>query len=187
MDVTGHYSVEAFFHEVVVDALKSQHVAASPHTECYLVSLLGEFARIQISDEPLSLKLVGTQGADPAVRVKTLKEVGDTSLYVTGFFAESLSRRLVDADYYIGLGATAYSELAQRLGGGGSGMGEVYGELAGNFPRFVDVLGEVRERVDLVGSDVVKLYEQWKKSRSAWMERRLRAMGMLVDGEGTKH
>ena len=59
--------------------------------------------------------LAQSQDADPGERVKTLKEVGDISLYVTGFFAESLSRKLVDADYYIGLGRGAYAELAGRL------------------------------------------------------------------------
>ena len=46
------------------------------------------------------MKLAQSQDADPGERVKTLKEVGDTSLYVSGFFAESLTRSLVDVDYW---------------------------------------------------------------------------------------
>lgn len=195
MDVTPHASIEAFFYEVVTGALERAQVEATKATECYLVSLLGAFATTPIPDEPLSLKLARAQG-DPAERVKALKEVGDTTLYVTGFFGASLDRRgLVDASYYIGLGEAAYRELARclsgsssRSSGGPSGVGAIYRELGAKFPRFVDVLSEVRNQVDFTGGDVVKLYEQWRATRSEWIERRLRALGVIIqrdnDGSG---
>src|SRR6185436_20516423 len=110
----------------------------------------------------LAVKLVGARDAEPATRVKTLKEVGDTSLYVAGFFAESLNRSLVDVDYYVGLGQQAYTQLARSLGPRKS-IGEVYEELAAKFPRFVDVLAQVRKRVAIAElnatSDIGRLYE----------------------------
>ena len=182
MSVLLTASVQEFFHQVVSEALQTQRVAAAEPTECYLVALLGDFTKARITDEPLSLKLASTD-QDPGERIKTLKEVGDTTLYVAGFFAESLNRKLIDADYYIGLGEAAYGELGSRLSRKGSSAGELYNELATKFPRFVEVLAEVRSRVDFAGSDVVKLYEQWMSSRSEWLERRLHGMGMLVDGK----
>ncbi|WP_045119683.1 hypothetical protein [Haliangium ochraceum] len=192
MDLTHHSSIESFFREVVMDALERAQVAATEATECYLVNLLGAFATTPIPDEPLSMKLVRAQG-DPAERVKALKEVGDTTLYMTGFFGASLDRRgLVKPDYYMNLGEAAYGELASRLHGArSSSIGETYRELAAKFPRFVDVLGEVRKQVDFTGGDVVKLYEQWRETRSEWIEKRLRAMGVFVqadsDGDGYLH
>ena len=182
MDVTTHVSVDGFFHEVVTDALEATHLDASTETEWYLVSLLGDFAHGRISDEPLVMKLAGAQVASPGDRVKQLKEVGDTSLYVSGFFTESLGRRLVDSDYYIGIGSRAYAELSGRLGGS---LTDVYRELSEKFPRFVDVLTEVRRRCDFIGADVVKLYEEWLRTRDEWIERKLRAFGVLVDPGGT--
>lgn len=185
MDVTTHTSIEAFFHEVVTDALERAQVEATEATELYLVSLLGAFATTPITDEPLAFKLARVQ-VDPAERVRTLKEVGDTSLYVTGFFGASLDRRgLVDASYYIGLGEAAYRELASRLSA--STIGAMYRELAAKFPDFVDVLCEVRNQVDFTGGDVVKLYEQWRSTRSEWIERRLRALGVFIqrDDDGS--
>ena len=44
MSLTTHASVEAFFQEVVSDALERQRVAASEPTEFYRVGLLGEYA-----------------------------------------------------------------------------------------------------------------------------------------------
>jgi len=182
MDVTAHASVDEFFHEVVSDALDALSLDTSEPAEWYLVALLGDFTRARITDEPLALKLVGQPAAEPSARVKQLKEVGDTSLYVSGFFAESLGRKLVHADYYIGLGSRAYAELAGRLGGS---LTEVYGELAEKFPRFVDVLAEVRRRCEFAGADVMRLYEEWLRTRDAWVEKKLRGLGVFVDPTGT--
>jgi hypothetical protein len=182
IDVVPHASVDAFFHEVLTDALESMRVDATEPAGWYLVSLLGDFTRARLPDEPLAVKLAQSVAADPGERVKTLKEVGDTSLYVAGFFAESLSRKLVDADYYIGLGRGAYAELAGRMGS--SSITEVYRELSEGFPGFVEVLAEVRRRVDFAGADVMKLYEQWLRTRDAWIEKKLRALGVLVDPGG---
>jgi hypothetical protein len=178
MGVTPHLSVDGFFHELVVEALGQQNLSASESTECYLVGLLREFATAPITDQPLALVLARAQ--EPSDRVRALKEVGDTSLYVSGFFSESLKRRIVQPDYYLQLGESAYRELAHRLRT--SSVAEIYEELAHKFPRFVDVLGSVREQIDLWGADVCRLYEAWLATRSDWIEARLRALGVLVRG-----
>ncbi len=181
MDVIPHASVEEFFHKAVLDALERAQVKATTATECYLVSLLGTFATSKITDEPLSLKLVRTSD-DPAARLQALKEVGDTSLYLTGFFRPSLQGKLVDPEYYIDLGGAAYRELSQRLHGP-SAIGEMYSELSAKFPRFAEVLNEVSKQVDFTGGDLVKLYQQWLTTRSEWVERRLRSLGIIVGTE----
>jgi hypothetical protein len=183
MSVTTHSSVEGFFHEVLTEALDREGVEASEPTEFYLVGLLGEYARARIPDEPLSLRLVGTSGANAGERVRALKEVGDTSLYVTGFFADSFQRKLIGASYYVDLGQAAYRELAHRLAT--STVRDVYEELAGKFPRFVDVLAEVRRYTTTLGQDVVQLYEEWLRTRSEWVESRLRTLGVLVQGSSS--
>ena len=186
MSLTTHTSVEAFFQEVLSGALDRQGMATSESTELYLVGLLGEYARARLPDHALSLRLVESQ-SDAGERVRALKEVGDTTLYVAGFFADSLQRKLVGVDYYMDLGQAAYHELAHRLAT--SSVAEVYAELSGKFPRFVEVLTEVRRHVAFASHDIVHLYEEWLRTRSAWVEKRLRTLGVLVsgrdpDGEG---
>jgi len=178
MDVTLATSVDEFFHEVVTDALSAVDVEASEPASWYLVGLLGEMTRTRLTDEPLGLKLAQTS-VEPAERVRTLKQVGDTSLYVAGFFAESLHRSLVDVDYYVGIGQSAYAQLARSLGG--HSLTEVYDELAHKFPKFVDVIAEIRKRTDFATSDVGRLYEIWLRTRDEWIEKKLRAVGVLVD------
>jgi len=179
MDLTLAASVDEFFHEVVTDALEVVELEASEPASWYLVGLLGEMTRARLTDEPLGPKLA-QPGADAGERVRTLKHVGDTSLYVAGFFAESLTRSLVDVDYYVGIGQNAYAQLARSFGSSRS-ITDVYSELAEKFPRFVDVLTEVRKRTDFASPDIGKLYEIWLKTRDEWIEKKLRALGVLVD------
>ena len=187
MDVTLAASVDEYFHEVVSDALSAVDLDASEPASWYLVSLLGDFATTRLTDEPLGLKLA-QQVQDPGERVRNLKQVGDTSLYVAGFFSESLNRSLVQAEYYVSLGQNAYTQLARSMSAAKS-LTEVYEELADKFPRFVDVLMEVRKRTTLAElnatTDVGKLYETWLRTREDWVEQKLKAAGVLVD-PGTK-
>lgn len=188
MDVTLAASVDEFFHEVVTDALEAVDLDASEPASWYLVGLLGDFTKARLTDEPLGMKLALAGGEGPGERVRNLKQVGDTSLYVAGFFAESLTRSLVDVDYYVGLGQSAYSQLARSLHGAPRAtrsITEVYEELAAKFPRFVDVLAAVRKRIDLATPDLGRLYEIWLRTRDEWVEKKLAAAGVLVD-PGTK-
>ena len=183
MDVTLAASVDEYFHEVVSDALSAVDLDASEPASWYLVGLLGDFTSARLTDEPLGLKLAQQQLAAGGERVKNLKQVGDTSLYVAGFFAESLSRSLVDVDYYVGIGQNAYMQLARSFGS--KSIGEVYEELAAKFPRFVDVLMQVRKRTHMAElnatTDIGKLYEIWLRTRDAWVEKKLAAAGLIVD------
>lgn len=187
MDLTLAASVDEFFHEVVTEALEAVDLDASEPASWYLVGLLGEFTRARLTDEPLGMKLA-QPGEDPSERVRNLKQVGDTSLYVAGFFAESLTRSLVDIDYYVGIGQSAYSQLARSLGNAPRAqrsITEVYEELAAKFPRFVDVLAAVRKRVSILElgqtPDIGRLYEIWLRTRDEWVEQKLKEAGLLVD------
>jgi hypothetical protein len=175
-------SVAEFFHEVLTAAIKNQGVDTSESTECYLVNLLSTFTKAPLDDEPLALKLASAAYATPGERVRHLKEVGDTSLYVSGFFSDSLQRKLVDVDYYIQIGGAAYGQLAAYFRGYHESevFGEIYDELGTKFPRFVDVLNEISEQTAMTSNlGLVQLYERWLKTGSAWMARKLRERGVI--------
>jgi hypothetical protein len=98
------------------------------------------------------------------IRLARALQTGDLSLFISGFFADSLNRSLVDISYYIQLGECAYASLARR---GDPALGDVFDELAGKFSACADVLGEVSERSALASnSDVLRLYEKWPRTRS---------------------
>jgi len=174
------HSVTEFFHDEVKDALRAKRVDAAESTEFYLVNLLAEYANNAPDESPLALKMAEAVSAPREARARTLKEVGDTSLYMSGFFAEALTRKLGDSDYYITMGGSAYSQLATMMSG--SVFREVYRELSCNFREFVEVFGEIRSHSNFTGAnghDLIKMYEEWRRTGSEWLERRLRAAGML--------
>jgi len=182
-------SLEAFFQEAVDRALREHRLDAQPLTEHYLVRLLATYASQPIDDTPLALKMLGAHTAAPREKRERLREVGDTSLFLSGFWAESFARRLVDVEYYIGLGGCAYGELARTgLGWRRDPYGDVYGTLAENFARFVEVLTIISRRLMPPSGprDVIKLYERWLRTRSSWAARRLAALGVLPQRGGTR-
>jgi len=177
-------TLESFFWEKLGTALRDQRVEADALTEHYLVQLLAAYATQQVDDTPLALKLLSAQNAPPTERRRRLREVGDTSLFVSGFWSDSFARRVVDVDYYIGMGGTAYGELA-RTGAGWAPdpFGDVYGELAENFGRFVQVL-TVLSRYCAPASapqDILRLYEKYRTTGSRWAASRLAALGVMVN------
>lgn len=157
-----------YFRELVEAAIEHQHLAIRELTSFYVVNLLAGFTHLDRSvaadDEPLGVRLaVALQTAGAAQR-EGLRKVGDLSLFISGFFSDSLNRSLVDVDYYIQLGERAYGSLARR---GDPALGEVYDELAEKFTAMVDVLSEVSERTALTSdADVLRLYERWVRTRS---------------------
>jgi hypothetical protein len=180
---------QEFFRELVVDAMGKQKLKPRPETEFYLVNLLGQFMttdRLYLRDsggayreEPLAL-LVKEALEQPGVEAqkKVFRHVGDVSLYVAGFFQDSLNRKLVDVDYYIDMGGVAYKQVAERseenLSRG------VYEELADKFSSFVDVLGYVSDKTTpKTEKDLLRLYELWVRTKSDRAARALQEAGIL--------
>lgn len=158
-----------YFRELVESAMQHQHLAARELTSFYLVNLLAGFVHFDRSsaggdEEALGVRFVKALQEDGIRQRDELRQVGDLSLFVSGFFADSLNRSLVDVDYYMQLGEYAYGSLARQ---GDGALGDVFDELAGGFPAFVDVLGEVSERTALTSnSDLLRLYEKWLRTKS---------------------
>lgn len=159
-----------FFKAQVEGAMERQRLKTSPWTAYYVVQMLtGYIARRDAStpgvdDEPLGLRLVRALNGEGATQREELRSVGDAALFLVGFFADSLHRRLVDTDYYISLGGSAYGRLAQD---DDDAFADVFGELASKFVPLTDVLADVSERAALNrNSDVLRVYERWLRSGS---------------------
>jgi hypothetical protein len=181
-------SIEEFFRGEVDRAFRDRGLTPGTMTEHYLVHLLAAYAAQPIEERPLALKMLEAVEAAPRERRTQLREIGDTSLYVSGFWTESLDNKLVDVDYYIDLGGTAYGELARGgTGWTGDPYGAVFAELAANFARFVEVLMLISRRTTRTASneDVLRLYQRWQRTRSRWAAARLATLGVVpLRGDG---
>ena len=158
-----------YFRELVESAMQRQQLSARELTSFYLVNLLAGFVHFDRSstqgdEETLGVRFVKALQEAGIRQRDQLRQVGDLSLFISGFFADSLTRSLVDIDYYIQLGEQAYWSLARQ---GDGTFGDVFDELSGKFPAFVDVLGEVSERTALTSNaDLLRLYERWLRTKS---------------------
>lgn len=171
-----------FFREQVECALERQHVTVRQLTSFYVVNLLARFVRLDHAssrgNEPLGVRLAEALQTAGTAQRDGLKEVGDLSLFISGFFANSLTRRLVDVDYYIQLGECAYGSLARR--GDPDTFGDVFDELSEKFGAVVDVLGDVSARTGLTSdTDLLRLYDTWVRTRSQRSGQLLAARGIV--------
>ena len=159
-----------FFKAQVEDAMARQHLKTSVWTSYYIVQMLAGYVERRdtstpgLDDEPLGLRLARALQAEGTAQREELRSIGDASLFLVGFFADSLHRRLTDIDYYISLGGSAYGRLAQSED---DAFSDVFGEMADKFVPLTDVLAEVSERARFNRSrDVLRIYERWLRTRS---------------------
>jgi hypothetical protein len=180
-------SAQEYFRELVSESLAQRRLRVCEGTEFYVVNLLAERLRgdrrgagEDDQDEPLALILKRALEGDRETRWRNLKQLGDTSLFVSGFFGDSLSRSLVDVGYYIAMGERAYDALSGEPRGP-SGAQALFGELAERFPQLVDLLAEIAELSELRSNrGLLRLYDRFLLTGSERIARQLRDRGVAL-------
>ena len=159
-------SAVEYFRDLVDRALTHQGVATQELTSYYVVQLLAGFLQQpeNLDDGPLSVRLAQALESGGMRQRASLKQIGDLSLFIAGFFSESLNRKMVDVDYYATIGGRAYHALSRVET---DTFSPVFAELGSKFVDFVDVLSEVSERTSCATNvDLLRLYEKWVKTGS---------------------
>jgi len=159
-------SAVEYFKDLVDRALTHQGVATQELTSYYVVQLLAGFLQQpeNLDDGPLSVRLAQALESGGMRQRVSLKQIGDLSLFIAGFFSESLNRKMVDVDYYATIGGRAYHALSRVET---DTFSPVFAELGSKFVDFVDVLSEVSERTSCATNvDLLRLYEKWVKTGS---------------------
>jgi hypothetical protein len=172
-----------YFKNLIESALARQHLRATELTSYYLVDLLCRFVRPDRgmpfnddSDDPLALRLARALDSGGMEQRARLRNLGDFSLFTSGYFPDSLRRSVVDVDYYVSMGEYAYASLGRR---DEDAFGDVFNELARKFVAFTDVLSDVSEQTCASSSgDVLRLYEKWLRTGSARDGQRLADRGI---------
>lgn len=173
-----------YFKDLIDSALSRQHLRATELTSYYLVDLMCRFIRPdhripfhEDAGEPLALRLARALDSGGLEQRARLRNLGDFSLFMAGFFADSLNRRAVQVDYYVSMGEYAYGSLSRR---DEDAFGEVFFELSRKFVPFMDVLADVSERTGSGAPvDVLRLYERWLRTGSARDGQRLVGRGLV--------
>jgi hypothetical protein len=189
-------NLREFFKDTLHGALEKRHLAVEDQTEHYVVNLLTLFSRSEeLYDttaegrrlKPLVVMLSeALEARSEGDRNRGLQRLGDVSLFIAGFFAQSFARKLIDIDYHIAMGGRAYGALAEAMSRGkGRVLGQVFGELANNFQPMVDVLNEVSETsYTHSDKDILRLYEVWLKTGSKRCYEILKRLGVEPTSAG---
>ena len=183
-------NLREFFKDALHGALEKRHLTVEDQTEHYVVNLLTLFSRSEELYEdtpdgrrlkPLVLMLAEALEARSAGdRNRGLQRLGDVSLFVAGFFAQSFARKLIDIDYHIAMGGRAYGVLGEVLSRGkGRVLGNVFAELSEKFQPMVDALNELAETAYTHSDkDILRLYEIWLKTGSRRSYALLKRLGV---------
>lgn len=180
-----------YFRDGLTEAATRQKVELDDPLREYLVTLLTSYSGrdalltddlTDLLDEPIGVTVLKAMQAPPARRFQTLKQVGDYSLYVTGFFGDSISRTVNDEKYFIDLGAGAYRGAASSLTRGGSDnpFRALLVHLGDRFVELVDLLNDLSERCFCREQDVLRLYDRFTATGSPRVAARLAGMGVAV-------
>ena len=173
-----------YFVEMVENGLTKRRIDTYPAVQTYLVGLLEFYLDARnLFDDPVSESgeknpqtlaemLLLAANAEKFEKVELLKKLGDRSLYISGFFGDSLSRKIVDIDYYAEMGGTAYANLANVTKE--DTVAQVYRVFSTRFLDFVDVLTYISQQA-MVQSDqsLLRLYDRYMRTGSELARERL--------------
>lgn len=184
-------SPREYFFEMVDSGLAKRNVKAAPAVQSYLVGLLEHYldARnlFDESTNEANNKNPGTlaemfllaANSDRVGKVDLLKKLGDRSLYISGFFGDSLERKIVDIDYYAEMGGAAYGSLAAHVSD--DLAAQVYRVFSRDFLAYVDVLTYISQK-SMIQSDqsILRLYDRYMRTGSELAKEKLIEMGVLT-------
>jgi len=182
---------EAHFTEAVKEACENRRVKAQPGVEVYLVQLLQFYldsrnfhSPIQdaTSEKPLDTFAeiyLQAMNSELTKKKELMRIVGDRALYLTGFFSDSLQRKIVDVDYYIEIGSAAYSNLSVWTRE--DSLAEVYTTFSKRFMDFVEVLNYISEKSQVQGDqNVLRLYDRYLRTGSDLAREKLNELGVVT-------
>ncbi len=174
-------SLRDFFHGMILDAEENQHARLSTPIIHYVTEVLVAFhetarlfaqqgVRIPVLADMLSDALE----ADFYRRVVLLRQMGDTSLMVSGYFPEALSRRAIDLTYYRQMGELAYSQLGSL-----TQDNSVFEGLSEQFFTLSQLISEVSESTLKRDQSVLKLLDLYSKTGSDRALDKLKQNGVI--------
>lgn len=178
-------SSKEFFTGIVDEAVNKRKMKISLQAKLYLVDLLSfyMFSENLFGDEgkketTLAEMFLTAINSEYHLQIDLLKKLGDSSLYISGFFGDSLKNKIIDLDYYIDMGGSAYSSLAsvEKL----SERAIIFEEFSFKFMEFVDVLTYISQKSFVqTNQDLLRLYDRYISTGSDLAREELIEKGLL--------
>lgn len=201
MSTKGTLSVidntRSYFFASLQRALFARRIETLPAVEIHLVGILEKYILTENlfdesnssgkkTRETLAEMMLRASGAAPRQRVDLLRKLGDSALYISGFFGPSLQKKIVDVDYYIHMGATAYDSLSHEMEE--ETFAKTYLEISRKFTNFVEVFSLMSQESHLgeTRPDVFRQIEVYGKTGSSLILEQLAEQGIFPDASQIK-
>ncbi len=180
---------QEFFREQVCRAAFNQNVSIDENTEFYLVNLLCDFiepnkletltGEIDSINTPLAMMLKRALEAPDTEKLKIYKYLGDSSLYISGFFQDFFNRKAFDISYYITLGANAYESMSSLSRDHTDRDPSVFSSLSNHFSELVEIVAEVSDITNPTRpTDILATYSRWTETKSERLRLALEKVGI---------
>lgn len=190
-------SPEQHFSEELKEALLRLKIKSHPQIETYLVHMLKHYLdsrnlftpfQNETTEKPpqtLAEMYLIALNSDSPKNKEMMKVLADRALYLSGFFGDSLHKKMIDVDYYVDMGSAAYSNLS--IWSKEDNLSSIYKTFSKRFTEYVDVLNYMSEKSSLKADDnVLSLYEKYLKTGSEMTRHKLQELGVVVPKEQLK-
>ncbi|GIL17145.1 MAG: hypothetical protein BroJett040_08960 [Oligoflexia bacterium] len=180
-----------YFSEMVEQGFAKRNLQTFPAAKTYLVRLLEHYLDARNLFEPerdeagnrqhqtLAELFLKANQSPQAERQELLKRLGDSALYISGFFGDSLSRKIVDIDYYAEMGGAAYASLAGCVRE--DTTAKVYQVFSRRFYDFVDVLTYISHCSNVqTDQNILRLYDRYIRTGSEYAREKLVEIGVIT-------
>jgi hypothetical protein len=185
-------NMREYFRETLQRTLQKQGLALTDTAQVYVVNLLTEFARSENvfagteRGERFGFVdlLQRAQDSEPQEALRIYKHMGDSSLYLTGFFSESVERSSVPVDYYVSMGGSAYDAVARLMRPTAATSSALFSELASRFEELVELLcamslhGDQSRKLD--DGRVLGLVDRYRRSGRKEVLDALKSQGIVM-------
>lgn len=161
--ISSKYNLIELWQQMLLQSQQLCEVYLDQDLESYLTFLLIRFT----SDKTLAQRILGKDLFELKLENNCynklkLQEVGDHALLLSGLFPKRASKRQVDLAYYIQIGQSAYSSLAEIS----HSHQELYYDLAQYFTYLVDVIHALRPEEDMQTLDWLDLWQHTHSKRA---------------------
>ena len=183
-------NTEAFFSSLIEQAVSRQELELSEEVRLYLIKLLVlnassggvmEQSTKLLDETPLSIVYLEAMNEPSSLKRIKFKFIADYSLYLLGFFGDSLNGKIIDPACYIMLGTNCFANLSSITRDAKTSY--LYSQMLYSFPDLVEVLTEVSFDTMVSSSqDLMRLYKRWLRTGSKVLERKLMEKGMISPG-----
>jgi hypothetical protein len=189
-----------YFNQVLDDAFFARKIKTEENVRIYLVEVLEFYLDAQNLFESEQKDETGKRkpstlaelyltaaSADAHQKIELLKKLGDKSLYISGFFGDSLQRKIVDIDYYVNMGGSAYSTLSKAVDRKDP-LRSVFETISKRFVDFVEALTYISQNSMVSNNQsLLRLYDRYLQTGSTLAKEKLLEMGIVTIGSDHKN